>query len=184
MKYYNGNTSTKVPLPTHNVINNPYSELIMDATDTAMSYLIKNTFDKNDDKSTWLAKYAGVLTTSALMRCGFKKAFDSCTNGDVLSIKTEDTGMFGITHNMSIVGTEQTIKFLTFLDSQYNADYVEQFKTVLARKKEDERVVLNVLINVDKLSDDTVKVESNRYVLIDTFSSYDDQHDGDCACCS
>jgi hypothetical protein len=156
----------------------------MDATDTAMSYLIKNTFNKNDDQNTWLAKYAGVLTTSALMRCGFKRAFDSCTINDVLTIKTEDTGMFGISHEISVVGTEQTIRFLRFLDNEYNADYTEQFNKVLVRRKDDERVVINVLLNVDKLSDDTVKVESNRYVLIDTFTSYDDQHTGNCACCT
>lgn len=156
----------------------------MDATDAAMSYLIKNTFNKNDDQNTWLAKYAGVLTTSALMRCGFKRAFDSCTSHDVLTIKTEDTGMFGISHEISVVGTEQTIRFLRFLDNEYNADYTEQFNNVLARRKDDERVVINVLLNVDKLSDDTVKVESNRYVLIDTFTSYDDQHTGNCACCT
>lgn len=152
----------------------------MDATDIAMSYLIKNTFNKDDDQNTWLAKYAGVLTTSALMRCGFKRAFDSCAINDVLSIKTEDTGMFGISHEISVVDIEQTIKFLRFLDT----DYIEQFNKVLLRKKDDERVVVNVLLNVDKLSDDTVKVNSNRYVLIDTFTSYDDQHIGNCACCT
>lgn len=156
----------------------------MDATDTAMSYLIKNTFNANDDKATWLAKYAGVLTTSALMRCGFKRAFDSCAFDDVLSIKTEDTGMFGITHKMSVVGVEQTRNFLHFLDNQYNANYEEQFNKVLERRKADERIVVNVLLNVDKLTDDTIKLESNRYVLIDTFTSYEDKHEGDCACCS
>lgn len=139
---------------------------------------------KSTNLNEWMLKYANALTTSALARVGLLKAYNSCEPNKILSIKTEDKDMFGISHKLNVVTVQQTEMFLQSIDNMYDGNCVEQLHTAIKNRKNDERIVVNVMCGLDKLTDGKIKSKANCFVFIKAFTIGDtlSGHNG-CSCC-
>lgn len=139
---------------------------------------------KSTNLNEWMLRYANALTTGALARVGLLKAYNSCKPNEILSIKTEDKDMFGISHKMNVVSIEQTERFLQSIDNMYDGNCVEQLHTAVKNRKKDERIVVNVMCGLDKLTDGKIKSKANCFVFIKAFNISDtlNGHNG-CSCC-
>jgi hypothetical protein len=128
----------------------------------------------------WLTEFARILTKNALDKFGLERAFECCDVDEIVSIRTEDTGLFGITHKISVVSRDVIRKLLVFLDQSDAGNRVQIFDALTTEKNPDKRLVVNVLCNLKKFSEGKITSPSNSFVTIDYFNR--NQHEG-CSCC-
>jgi hypothetical protein len=153
--------------------------------DGSMSTLmVNNKMSPTSNAGEWLSQFTSILTNSAMSKYGFSKAFNECDNTNVLiSIKTEDNDMFGISHKVSAVSFNTMRGLLTYLDSTDKGNRVTILEMMMSDCKPDQRIVVNVLCNLKKFTENNMSSPSNSFVYIDYFTKNDDAHASNCSCC-
>ena len=136
-----------------------------------------------DNVSHTINKFATILSTNAMGKYGYAKAFDDTEQNKVVSIKTEDTDLFGISQKVSIVSLEKMRSLLQYIDTTDKGNRLEVFNKMVSECTQEQRIYVNVLCNIKKLTDNQISSPSNSYITMDYFSRDDDIHDEDCPCC-
>jgi hypothetical protein len=146
--------------------------------DASVSTLMMNNMSNN-----WFNQFAAILATNAMSKYGYATAFDSCSLNQVVSIKTEDTDLFGISQKVNIVSSDKMKSLLTYLDTTDNGNRVEVLDKMMRECNANQRIVVNVLCNIKKLTDEQVSSPSNSYITMDYFERDEDKHGEECPCC-
>jgi hypothetical protein len=147
------------------------------------SLLLENMMKPVSNVQEWLYKLTSILTRGALLKYGLHKAFDECDNSNsIISIKTEDNDMFGISHKMSITTKDNINSLLAFIDSTDNGNRVKVLDMMISECEPEQRIVVNILCNLQKFTENKLSSPSNSFVFIDYFTKDDGDHEN-CSCC-
>jgi hypothetical protein len=151
--------------------------------DASMSTLMMDNVSNANNSCVWLNQFATILANNAMSKYGYATAFDSCNLNEVVSIKTEDTDLFGISQKVNIVSSEKAKSFLTYLDTTDNGNRVEVLNKMMRECNPKQRIVVSVLCNLKKLTDEQISSPSNSYITMDYFERDEDKHGEECPCC-
>lgn len=121
----------------------------MEASTLNMSLMQHMNDTETDDLDVWMSKYANALTSGALARVGLLKLYNSCEPNNIISIKTEDKGMFGVSHKINVVTFQQTETLLGIIDNMYGINCVQQLTDAISKRKGNERIVVNVMCGAE-----------------------------------
>jgi hypothetical protein len=153
--------------------------------DGSLSALMMNNIMKPvANARDWLSQFTSILTRNAMIKYGFEKAFDECeSKTSILSIKTEDNDMFGLSHKVSVVSLDKIMHLLTYLDGTDKGNRVNIMEMMLTDCGPQQRIVVNVLCDLKKITDNKISSPSNSFVFIDYFSKESGNHGEQCPCC-
>ena len=145
--------------------------------DGSMTALTMENINHTNDIHDWFNTFTSLLYKNAMSQYGYAKAFDTTNIDEVVSIKSEDTDLFGISQKVSTVSHNAMKRLLTYIDTTDNGNRVKNFDKMVRDCKEEQRIVVSILCNIKKLTDNQVSSPSNSFIKMDYFKR------DDCSCC-
>jgi hypothetical protein len=128
---------------------------------------IKKTFKNvNLHSYEFLDKFGETFTMSAIMRLGGSSAAKKqCDKGEIIWITTKDKGdNQGISHKVDVIKVADMLTNIRLYDTLYSANLTSVLQEKLKQRKDNnERIVVNCLIGIGKLTLGHVRCPNDIY---------------------